>query len=1248
MELFLDIILFLNFLYNSFEIVPIWKMTSAAINLQPSTFTDNKKTYYTYSRSGHKMSGTLRKELIVNGDKIERKRYLSLDGGSEFEVTFEDLESVYDLSNLVGKKVICPRGKYHPYVYENGQLYEMIPGGFNQQGNGNWDLKCYYHGAGSSSSENGKGFFLVFYLMNGKASNFNADFNKDSSQFRWEACKSNNGAIEEELYDFRLEYGTIAYQGTSWMEYKMIGLVSTGNSLLLKSYVVKFESNSQVRQGIQINGQGSSRYLTESKKYNQGYIYTDENNNPFFFISYNNVSDFTCGYSTNGFYTDNYYYYNNIKFNISSDSPFEFIDEVEIKEMNFISSNRYVYYAIYNKETNETYHGLLDVKTNKIMFNTNETLDTFIPYSDNSILAIKGSSAYRICPIINDEGNDCIEDCTEEGKWLIRDIEKNICGTACPDSNKYLLVPDYICITSCDTSIYVVNEENKQCGLCKYMDEDKPYRFIGGDQCLSNIPEGAYEYNTKLKLLKCSSGYKTDPSNVNGCVTNCHRTCKTCSDISDNDEDPKCLTCDTDIYYLEGEKCLEIIRTNIISTETISTNIIPTEIITTNIISTETISTNIISTEIISTNIISTETITTNIKSTETITTNIISTETITTNIISTEITEKPKIAPPPTTIITTIPTTVITTIPTTIITTIPTTVPLICPDEKCLTCNEESNSLGLCLSCNEALGYKKVNYTLVLINFLDCIKPESPQAKKYYYNETSGVYRPCYKTCKQCLKGGNAEANYCLECENNYMFRPGYNPYNNCVAYSEFYYISSYNQYKSLPIYQCPEEAKYYIKKRKSCIDDCKKDEEYKYLYNGNCLKQCPSGTRDINYVCVLSNNLCTLGKNEIFLSYNDNLEIISTLIKSYISEFYYTDNYVSHYQHTNYSIMIYKNRSCITELNLQMPNVDFQSCYTKVQNEYSINQDLIIVIVDKKESNNAKTFYSFYHPLSGLKLDAEEVCKNETIVVKESLTSVLGKNDSGTYETQTSLTSQGINIFDLNDPFYTDICYDFDNPLKKDIPLNDRIKTLYPDVELCDEGCEIKSINLEDMTSTCNCTFNDIASNNLIKDNPLAESSIGEIFDLINSSNILVFKCFKNIFTHFSRSIGGWISLTLIIGQVGSSLTFFLVQSTQVSKYLFNLTKGYIQHLSSGMTKYPPKRGINNQNKTEKIKISEVGSESNSKKEKNPNIYKDKNSAKDMVIPYYDKNKLKTSEDLNINTYHDLKLNQITIPWR
>ena len=288
----------------------------------------------------------------------------------------------------------------------------------------------------------------------------------------------------------------------------------------------------------------------------------------------------------------------------------------------------------------------------------------------------------------------------------------------------------------------------------------------------------------------------------------------------------------------------------------------------------------------------------------------------------TTALTTKESTSAPTTTTITEAPTTIITEAPTTttiteasstIITEKPSTVPIVCPDEKCLTCNEESNELGLCLSCNEALGYIKVNYTLVLTNFLDCMKPNNPKSKKFYYNENLTEYRPCYKTCKQCLREGNPEANYCLECETDYMFRPGNNPYNNCVAYSEYYYISGYNQYKNLKIYQCPEDAKYYIRNKKSCIDDCQKDAEYKYLYNGNCL-------------------------NDLYLSYQDNLEVIETLVKSYISEFYYTDNYISLYQNVNYSIIIYKKGQCITDLNLELPNVDFQSCYTKVQTKYEL----------------------------------------------------------------------------------------------------------------------------------------------------------------------------------------------------------------------------------------------------------------------------------------------------------------------
>ena len=220
----------------------------------------------------------------------------------------------------------------------------------------------------------------------------------------------------------------------------------------------------------------------------------------------------------------------------------------------------------------------------------------------------------------------------------------------------------------------------------------------------------------------------------------------------------------------------------------------------------------------------------------------------------------------------------------------------------------------------------------------------------------------------------------------------------------------------------------------------------------------------------------------------------------------------------------------------------------------------------------------------------------------------------------------SQGINIFDLNDPFYTDLCYDFDNPMKKDIPLSSRIQILYPDVELCDDGCEIKGINLEDMTSTCDCLFNDLSNSNIIKDNPLAESALGDVFDLINNSNILVFKCFKNIFTHFSRSIGGWISLTLILGQIGLSLTFFLFQSTQVSKYLFNLTKNYIKLVTTKSLNSPPKKVKLSDNKSDNIKSHKKTEKKfhniKYKNKRNKNFQKfttnsEKNSADKVIIP-------------------------------
>ena len=274
----------------------------------------------------------------------------------------------------------------------------------------------------------------------------------------------------------------------------------------------------------------------------------------------------------------------------------------------------------------------------------------------------------------------------------------------------------------------------------------------------------------------------------------------------------------------------------------------------------------------------------------------------------------------------------------------------------------------------------------------------------------------------------------------------------------------------------------------------------------------------------------------------YNNDINYIEVLSKSYISEFSYTNKHISLYKNDNYSIMIYKDASCIKKLALEMPSIIFESCYNKVKEAYNIDQDLIVAVADKKILNNPITFFSFYHPVSGEKLESESICNDDDkIIVEENLYELLNKNYSK-YNAQTSLTNQGINIFDKNHPFFTDLCYDYENILKKDIPLSRRIKDIYPNASLCDDGCTYESINLEDMTSKCDCKFNDITNNALIKDNEILNGMVGEVFDIINSSNILVLKCIKYMFKHFSRSLGGLISLFSIILFIAMVLSYFI----------------------------------------------------------------------------------------------------------
>ena len=225
-------------------------------------------------------------------------------------------------------------------------------------------------------------------------------------------------------------------------------------------------------------------------------------------------------------------------------------------------------------------------------------------------------------------------------------------------------------------------------------------------------------------------------------------------------------------------------------------------------------------------------------------------------------------------------------------------------------------------------------------------------------------------------------------------MLRPEPNPYNNCVVYSKYFYITAYNEYKTLDSPLCPEEAKYKIKDDKnkvSFIFDCKMDIIYRYLYRGYCVKQCPNNTYETNFICQENPKEIYISIDKLDSGLNFTLENIEVLAETYAYEFYYTDNHISLHQSTDTNILLYKSPTIMSKTNLAVPNIDFGDCYEEVKRTYNITGNLIIAIIDKKTKNSPSTFYLFFHPETGKKLDTNEICKNKSIKVEENLFSKL-----------------------------------------------------------------------------------------------------------------------------------------------------------------------------------------------------------------------------------------------------------------
>ena len=520
-------------------------------------------------------------------------------------------------------------------------------------------------------------------------------------------------------------------------------------------------------------------------------------------------------------------------------------------------------------------------------------------------------------------------------------------------------------------------------------------------------------------------------------------------------------------------------------------------------------------------------------------------------------------------------------------------------------------------------------------IDYKNC-KNKTLKYEKIYFDSVEQVFFPCYGVCKTCNKGGDENNNNCLSCTDNYIRHPRSlkEEFNCILKCSNYYYFTSDGLYECTSTLQCPFDYNKFIEEKKECIDDCKKDDTFKLLYNGNCLRSCPEGTsaepEKGDYICKeIKIDQCALSLKETELkNFNDNGGIDS-LVKTYYEEFSYTNKHVSEYNNTYYKILIYKENNCLNELNLLFPRINFGNCYEKVQEESGINEDLIVVLLEKYNQNGPTTSsYSLYNPKNGVKLNAEKICKEETIEIEEDIISILDDYKIN-YESILYLTDQNINVFDSKGAFYTDICYDFISPTNRDITLEDRLKSFYPNISLCDEGCASRGVNLETMKAICDCKFSDISKNELIGDIKDI-GGFGEIVDIISSSNIEVLKCIKYLFKKFKTSIGGYLIIISLAICIGFGLLFYFRDLYIIQKYIINKTSGYLEFM---VKKSPILEDKNIEDNLFKNKIIVQEKNSRNSKPKNDDINEKQEEKKEILSL----NKINNSKEILSNSFRD-----------
>jgi hypothetical protein len=335
--------------------------------------------------------------------------------------------------------------------------------------------------------------------------------------------------------------------------------------------------------------------------------------------------------------------------------------------------------------------------------------------------------------------------------------------------------------------------------------------------------------------------------------------------------------------------------------------------------------------------------------------------------------------------------------------------------------------------------------------------------------------------------------------------------------------------------------------------------------VYGMLCTDKTDSSLNTIDTTEIMSDYINDTNKNMIIITEKINItkENLKNELPSIIRNI--EKGHIYEKKGEDYTILIYPLNANSPDLTSKT-HVNFTNCENKLRKYYNISDSVILTFlqieienVDSKSLINQVEYQAYDGNTTLLNLSiCDDVNINMTYAIKNSSYSLID------FESANNFKKLGIDIFNINDSFFNDICQPYSES-DDDLILEDRIKEYYQNYSLCEQDCTYKGIDFEYMTITCECNVKDNVSTVMKPIN--VENAEG------SSTNFEVVKCYNLVFSFKDKdkNYGFIIFSVIFLAHLPLLFYYFIIGIKPVKEYIIKEMKkyGYIKNIKNQIKK-------------------------------------------------------------------------------